>query len=133
LLQKIYLEIYNMPFITIVCGVILILIGIAGYAYGMMDGNASLTALIPALFGLVLAALGAAARAKENLRKHLMHAAVTVGLIGLLITAGRLVMNLSRITLNAATVAQIAMCLVCLIFVILCIKSFVDARRNMAA
>lgn len=120
-----------MPSITIVCGVILILIGVIGYVYGMSnDGNASPTALIPALFGLVLAGLGAAARAKENLRKHLMHAAVMVGLLGFLMTAGRLVMNLSRITLNAATVAQIAMSLVCLIFVILCIKSFVDARRN---
>jgi hypothetical protein len=96
----------------------------------MTNGNASLTALIPALFGIVLAALGAAARAKEDLRKHLMHAAVTVGLLGFLMTAGRLGMNLSRLTLNAATVAQIAMSLVCLIFVILCIKSFVDARRN---
>ena len=119
-----------MPSTSIACGVLLILIGVIGYIYGQMNGNASLTALIPALFGLVLAGLGAAARAKENLRKHLMHAAVTVGLLGFLITAGRLGMNLSRITLNAATVAQIAMCVVCLIFVILCIKSFVDARRN---
>ena len=119
-----------MPSITIACGVLLILIGVIGYGYAMMNGNASLTALIPALFGLVLAALGAAARAKENLRKHLMHAAVTVGLLGFLLTAGRLVMNLSRINLNAATVAQIAMSLVCLIFVILCIKSFIDARRT---
>ncbi len=119
-----------MPSITIACGVLLILIGVIGYGYAMMNGNASLTALIPALFGLVLAALGAAARAKENLRKHLMHAAVTVGLLGFLLTAGRLVMNLSRINLNAATVAQIAMSLVCLIFVILCIKSFIDVRRN---
>ena len=122
-----------MPSITIICGVILILIGVIGYAYGMSDGNASPTALIPAAFGLVLAVLGAASRAREDLRKHLMHAAVTVGLIGFLITAGRLVMNLSRLTLNAATVAQITMSLVCLIFVILCIKSFINARRNTAA
>lgn len=119
-----------MPSITIACGVILVLIGVIGYVYGMMGEHASLTALIPAVFGLILVALGAASRAKENLRKHLMHAAVTVGLIGFLMTAGRLVMNLSRLVLNAATVAQIAMAAVCLIFVILCIKSFVDARRN---
>ncbi|MDQ3129541.1 MAG: hypothetical protein M3Q99_02110 [Acidobacteriota bacterium] len=119
-----------MPLVTIVCGVILIIIGFIGYIYGMSNGNASLTALIPALFGLILAGLGAAAQAKEDLRKHLMHAAVTIGLLGFLMTAGRLVMRLSQLTLNAATVAQIAMSLVCLIFVILCIKSFVDARRN---
>ena len=119
-----------MPLITIVCGVILIIIGFIGYIYGMTNGNASLTALIPALFGLILAALGAAAQTKEDLRKHLMHAAVTVGLIGFLMTAGRLVMRLSQLTLNAATIAQLAMAVVCLIFVLLCIKSFVDARRN---
>lgn len=119
-----------MPSISIACGLLLIIIGVAGYVYGMMDERASLTALIPALFGLILVALGAVSRAKEHLRKHLMHAAVTVGLIGFLMTAGRLVMNLSRLVLNAATIAQIAMAVVCLIFVILCIKSFVDARRN---
>ncbi|MCU1290768.1 MAG: hypothetical protein JWN60_2997 [Acidobacteria bacterium] len=119
-----------MPSTTIACGILLVLIGLTGYAYGMTGGNASLTALIPALFGLILVALGAVARAKENLRKHLMHAAVTVGLIGFLMTAGRLVMNLSRLTLNAATTAQIAMAVVCLIFVLLCIKSFTEARRN---
>ncbi len=121
-----------MPLVTIVCGVILITIGFVGYINGMTNGNASLTALIPALFGLILAALGAAAQTMEHLRKHLMHAAVTVGLLGFLMTAGRLVMNLSRLTLNAATIAQIAMSLVCLVFVLLCIKSFVDARRNKA-
>ena len=119
-----------MPSISIASGLLLIIIGVAGYVYGMMDGRASLTALIPALFGLILVVLGAVSRAKENLRKHLMHAAVTVGLIGFLMTAGRLVMNLSRLVLNAATIAQIAMAVVCLIFVLLCIKSFVDARRN---
>lgn len=121
-----------MPLITIVCGVILIMIGFVGYIYGMSNGNASLTALIPALFGLILAALGAAAQTMEDMRKHLMHAAVTVGLLGFLMTAGRFVMRLNQLTLNAATAAQIAMSLVCLIFVILCIKSFVDARRNKA-
>lgn len=119
-----------MPSVSIACGILLILIGVIGYAYGMMDGKASLTALIPALFGLILVALGAVSRAKEHMRKHLMHAAVTIGLIGFLMTAGRLVMNLSRLVFNAATLAQIAMAAVCLIFVILCIKSFVDARRN---
>ena len=122
-----------MPSVSIVCGVLLILIGIAGYVYGMMNGNASVTAMIPAFFGIVLAILGAAAGAKENLRKHLMHAAVMIGLIGFIIPAGRLISRLGDLTLSAAVVSQILMALVCLIFVILCIKSFADARRNRAA
>jgi hypothetical protein len=122
-----------MPSTAIACGVLLILIGIIGYIYGLMNGNASPTALIPAAFGLLLVILGAAARAKENLRMHLMHVAVLVGLIGFVIPAWRVVSNLSNVALSAALVSQISMALVCLIFVILCVKSFIDARRNRVA
>jgi preprotein translocase subunit Sss1 len=122
-----------MPSTAIACGILLILIGITGYVYGLTNGNASPTALIPAAFGLLLAILGAAARAKENLRMHIMHAAVLVGLVGFLIPAWRVLSNLGGITLSAAVVSQIAMALVCLIFVLLCVKSFIDARRNRVA
>jgi len=119
-----------MPSTAIGCGLSLILVGIAGYVWGMMDGKASYTALIPAAFGLVIAFLGAFAKSNENLRKHLMHAAVLVGLIGFMIPAFRLLSNLSGITLSAGVVAQAAMALICLIFVLLCIQSFVNARRS---
>jgi hypothetical protein len=122
-----------MPSTAIACGILLILIGITGYVYGLMNGNASLTALIPAAFGLLLAILGAVARAKENLRMHIMHAAVLLGLIGFMIPAARVISNLGGITLSAAVISQISMALVCLIFVILCVKSFIDARRNRTA
>ena len=119
-----------MPSTAIGCGLSLILVGIAGYVWGMMDGKASYTALIPAAFGLVIAFLGAFAKSNENLRKHLMHAAVLVGLIGFLIPAFRLLSNLSGLTLSAGVVAQAAMALICLIFVLMCIQSFVNARRS---
>lgn len=123
-----------MPSTAIACGVLLILIGIAGYAYGMTGGNASLTALIPALFGIVLAVLGFAARAKENLRKHLMHAAAALGLLGFLATATSFLkipaLFDGTAERPAAVVSQLVMSVVCLVFVILCVKSFVDARRN---
>ena len=70
-----------MPTITINFGRILILIGAIGYIYGLVATTyASPTALIPAFFGLILLVLGYIARAKENLRKHLMHAAVFSGI-----------------------------------------------------
>ena len=126
-----------MPSISIASGVLLILIGLIGYAYGMSGGNASLTALIPAVFGLLLALLGVAARAKENLRKHLMHVAVLIGLVAFAATASSF-MKIPAL-LNgtadrpAAVLAQFATAIVSLVFVILCVKSFVDARRNRAA
>jgi hypothetical protein len=119
-----------MPTTAIGCGLSLILVGIAGYVYGIWGGNASVTALIPAFFGLVIALLGAVAKSNENLRKHLMHAAVLVGLLGFIIPAFRLLSKLGDLTLSAAVVSQLAMALICLIFVILCVQSFVNARRS---
>lgn len=123
-----------MPSTSIYFGILLILLGAGGYVYGMMNGGASLTALIPAIFGVLLIAFGAAARANENLRKHLMHGAVLVGLLGFLATVSSFfkVPALLDGTAErpAAVVSQLLMSVVCLVFVILCVKSFVDARRN---
>ncbi len=125
-----------MPSISIVCGILLILIAVLGYVYGAMTGTASLTALIPAIFGVLLAAFGFAAKTRENLRKHLMHASLLVALLGFLATVSSF-LQLPALAEGvsdrpAATVARIAMALVCLVFLILGIKSFVDARRNRA-
>jgi len=123
-----------MPLTTIVCGVLLIVLGLGGYFYGMTnDGSASLKALIPALFGLILAALGAAAQSMENLRKHIMHGADVIGLLGFLATASSFLKIPALIAGTAerpaAVVSQLIMALICLVFVILCVKSFIDARR----
>lgn len=119
-----------MPLTSIAFGTLLVLIGAIGYIYGIMTDRASLTALIPALFGIVLTILGAVARANDGLRKHLMHAAVVVALLGFIATAGRLLMKMSELSMTAAVVSQIAMAVVCLVFVILAIKSFADARGS---
>jgi hypothetical protein len=122
-----------MPSIAIACGTVLILIGILGYINGALTERASITALIPAFFGLALAVLGIAARMKEDLRRHLMHAAVALALLGFILPAGRLVMNLGSIRYSAAVVSQVSMALVCLLFVVLGIRSFIEARRKSGA
>lgn len=119
-----------MPSAAIVSGILLILLGIIGYVFSLFDGNTSLTALIPAAFGLILAGLGYAAKSKEDLRKHLMHAAVLVALLGFLIPAWRIFSQISRVILSLAIISQFAMALICLVFVILSVKSFIDARRS---
>jgi low temperature requirement protein LtrA len=118
-----------MPNVAIVCGALLILIGITGYTSGVMSDKASITALIPAFFGIVLNTLGLLAKMKEDLRKHLMHAAILVALVGFIAAAGRLVLRFGELSMTPAVISQIAMAIVCLIFVILAIKSFADARR----
>lgn len=135
-----------MPNTAILFGRLLIVLGIIGYGYGIYSGNASPTALIPAIFGLILMVLGHLSNAKENLRKHLMHVAVLVGLVGFIIPLWRLI---SKVVINSvsdingssgmgafggsfnfATFMLLAMALLCLAFVVLCVKSFIDARRT---
>lgn len=120
-----------MPVNAIIVGVLLIVVGVAGYVNGMMNEKASVTALIPAFFGIVIALLGAIAKANEGLRKHLMHGAVALALLGFIFTAGRLVSKFSELTMSPAVMSQVAMAVICLIFVILSIRSFAAARKNM--
>lgn len=119
-----------MPLISIVCGTLLTLIGAVGYIYGVMSDKASVTALIPTFFGVVLFILGLLAQSKESMRKHLMHAAIVVALLGFIMPVGRLVSKMAELTMSAAVVSQIAMAVVCLAFVILAIRSFAAARKN---
>ncbi len=115
---------------SIVFGVLLVILGVAGYGYGLMTGHASPTALIPAAFGLVIAILGAVAASNEGLRKHLMHAAVVIALIGFIAPLGRVLSNISGFTISAASLSQLAMSALCLIFVVLAVRSFIAARRD---
>ena len=119
-----------MPTYSIWFGRLLVAVGIIGYGYGMFAGNASLTALIPAVFGVVLMLLGHLAVAKEGLLKHLMHAAILIALIGFILPAVRLATRVGELTPSAAVVSQLAMALLCLLFVILAVRSFISARRS---
>ena len=119
-----------MPTTAILFGLALIVYGVYLYAEAP---SKSPTALIPAAFGIIFALLGALASWKENLRKHAMHAAAAVGLIGCL---GGLGMSLPKMKVftgvdperPAAVQAQFWLGILCGLFVILCVKSFVDAR-----
>ena len=121
-----------MPFTAIIFGILLVLTGIVGYIHGVLNDKASLTAFIPAVFGVLIIVFGAVAQMRESLRKHMMHGAVVVGLLGFLIPAGRLASKYSEFTLSAAVVSQLVMALLCLVFVLLCVRSFIAARRNSA-
>ena len=118
---------------SIFCGAILILIGLIGFLYGGGPGSASYTALIPAAFGVVLLLCGVIGAASENLRKHAMHVAVAVAFLGFIIVLGRLALRFSSLTLSPALISQLAMAIVCLIFVLAGVSSFSRARRERLA
>jgi uncharacterized membrane protein len=113
--------------ITIGVGVLLIALGLIGY----FPDAVSWTALIPAIVGGILAVLGVLAL-QDNLRKHAMHVAVVVGLLGFVAGVGRAVPVALSGTINntKAFAMVVAMAVTCGIYVALCVKSFVDARRR---
>jgi fucose 4-O-acetylase-like acetyltransferase len=118
--------------VSIVFGVILILLGAWGF---IATGNQHPTALIPTYFGLALAWCGVFAMRKGGAQRALwMHVAVTLGLVGFL-GAGimaikeTLAANAGPLAHPAAVESQAAMAAICLIFVVLCVRSFIAARK----
>lgn len=120
-----------MPQKTRIFGIILAIIGIVGY---LASGMASNTALIPAVFGAVFILLGRLA-ARESWRKHVMHVAVLLALIGIFGSITGIPEFFSWLggnqEVNAlAAAARSLMALLCIGYVALGIKSFIDARRS---
>ncbi len=95
-----------------------------------------MTALIPALFGLPLGFLGMLAL-KERMRKHAMHAAALIALLGLVGSLFRIVKKLivgEELEVSTAVTMQLVVAALCAVFVVLlCIRSFIKARRAGAA
>ena len=115
-----------MPATTRYFGLILIVLGVASY---VLTGRTSVTALIPAAFGAVLVICALVAR-NEAARRHAMHAAVAVGLIGALAALGRGVpAALDGGATRPAVLSQLVMGVLLLIYVALGVQSFIAARR----
>ena len=121
--------------LTIVFGILLLLLGACAF---VVLGHHPHT-LIPAAFGLLLVLFGALANTPDSKRRMLfMHIAVTVGLLGFLGTIPgiigiiRMAAGQTVARPDAATV-QTIMGMLCLLFVGLCVRSFIAARRSRLA
>ena len=147
---------------TIIFGILLIALGVVGYMGGgsapasdapepaaeasddsKTDSEAgenkkSVTALIPAFVGAILLLCGVVAL-KESARKHAMHLASVVGLLGLLAGAGRGSMGIGKFLSGDASLNQRSflfvwiMAILCGIFLVLCIRSFIEAKKRRLA
>ena len=119
--------------ITVLFGVLLILLGVASY---LLTGHKFPTSLIPVAFGILLVIFGGMAETPETRRRMLfMHIAVTVGLLGFLATAPALVSAFQLFKgklfpYPAAIEEKAAMSVLLLIYVVLCVRSFIAARRS---
>lgn len=120
--------------VSIALGGFLIVLGLVAY-FG--TGQVSLTALIPSYCGLGFLVLGILAF-KENLRKHVMHGAAALGLLGFLVTGAMGMPKVAKLLAGgdverpAAAITQTIMAFACGVFVVLCVRSFILARRARA-
>jgi multisubunit Na+/H+ antiporter MnhF subunit len=118
--------------LTMFFGALLLALG-AG-AYFLLPSH-SLHTLIPAAFGLLIVLFGALANTDVPKKRMLfMHIAVTIGLLGFLGTIpgiiGVIHMAAGQVVARPeAAKVQALMGTICLIFVLLCVRSFIAARR----
>ena len=106
-----------------------LLLGFTGF---VLTGSTHKTALIPCIFGILFLVFGLLAR-KDNLRKHMMHAAVLIALLAFLGTARSLphLPELFNGTAEkpASIITQSLNAGLSLLYIILAVRSFIQARR----
>jgi hypothetical protein len=120
--------------VTLVFAALLVALGLVSY---LGTGSMHPTALIPTWFGLALGLFGyLAISPDERRRKLFMHFNVTIGLLGFLGAGGRALWAYVHAASagsspdSIALASQITMAGLMLIYVILCVRSFIAARRS---
>lgn len=118
---------------TTLLGAALIVLGIAAY---VITAAESITALIPMFFGLPLLALGRLAETQEAKRKHYMHAAAGIALLGFIGTVGAVRFALYLVSVGPvhvdnppAVIARTIMAALCGVYLYFSVQSFLAARR----
>jgi 4-hydroxybenzoate polyprenyltransferase len=135
--------------LTLVLAVLLVALGLIGY---IGTGSLHPTALIPAWIGLALGIFGfLAISPNERRRKLFMHINVTIALLGFLGTLGEIVRSLvgfehamdqaravgmgsEAVSLGPnfaiAMTSKVTLAGLLLVYVLLCVRSFIAARRS---
>jgi hypothetical protein len=120
--------------LTLVFAVLLVALGLIGF---LGTGSAHPTALIPAWIGLALGVFGfLAISPNEGRRKLFMHINVTIGLLGFLggtVEAIRGYVHAKSAGLEPDQIAlasKVTLDVLLLIYVVLCVRSFIAARRS---
>ena len=117
--------------ISIAFSIILIILGLVSY---FIISSESITALIPAFLGIPVLVLGIIAL-NEKYLKHSMHAVAVLMLLGFGGTVGGLfkffrMLGGDSFERPSAIIIQAIMALLCLVFLVLAVKSFIDAKRG---
>ena len=120
--------------VTLVFAALLIALGLVGY---LGTGSMHPTALIPTWFGLALGVFGLLAMSpSEGRRKLFMHVNVTIGLVGFIGAVIVAIQGYVHATSAGmapdmiALASKLTMAVLLLIYVVLCVRSFIAARRG---
>lgn len=115
----------------------LLLAAVTLVTIGCNPNYTSKTVFIPAGIGAFIGGLGLIAL-KDSLRKHAMHAASVVGLLGGVACLGMGISQLAKLgSETPPTILKIgsvwATALLCLGFLTMCVQSFIQAKRERLA
>jgi hypothetical protein len=120
--------------VTLIFAALLVALGLGSY---LGTGSAHSTALIPTWIGLALGIFGLLAISpNEGQRKLFMHINVTIGLAGFLGGAAEAVRGYLHATSAGlepdliALAAKLTLSGLMLIYIVLCVRSFIAARRT---
>ena len=112
--------------LSILVGSLLTVLGVLLY---FSTGKASPTALIPSFLGIPILVCGVLAK-DEKKRKTVAHIALTIALLGALAGFGRGLPKLFGGDAGVAILGMLAMSVICTVYVIACIRSFIAARKS---
>jgi hypothetical protein len=128
-----------MPAISTLFGLVLVALGAYGYL-SAEEADRSVTALIPAFFGLPIALLAAIALVRPGARKLTMHLVVLLALLGAIGAGmqglpkfGALISDPDSLERPTAVLMQSIMTGVCALLVLLGVLSFIKARKKQKA
>jgi hypothetical protein len=115
-----------------------VLIAAISVGFWLAMGRTEMAALHPAGIGVLLIVCGLLANTDDTKKRMLwMHIAVTLGLISFLTTGIRAVISLAKGTAMSVNPGgfeeRVAIALVSLLYVGLCVRSFIAARKARAA
>ena len=111
--------------LSILIGSLLTVLGVALY---FSTDRASVTALIPSFIGVPILVCGILAKDEKN-RKVVAHIALTLALLGALAGYGRGLPKLFGGDSGVAILGMLAMSVICTLYVIACVRSFIAARK----
>ncbi len=119
-----------MSCIGLLIGTLLLAQGLVFWGMAGFEG-ARATAAIPSAFGILLIVCSLMAKAMPNARKHIMHLAVLLALLGVVGGAMMFFKGLGAEDRDMKKLLdQGGMAILCVVFILLAVNSFIQARRS---